>query len=168
MTLAENGPGKTEEIRSICERLERIAPELGSTRVALSEYIIRSQNNVVELLAGEAAELILHPDLPSLGAVHDFVEADAFAKVAVAVRPATMALLEYCRSEASGLLTENRDILDALIAALIAKGTLSGDEIDAIIAGCITVRSAKAEGARRQDWERRSVSAATFAGISER
>jgi hypothetical protein len=42
---------------------------------------------VIELLGGEVAELILHPDCPSLGAKHDQVEANAFARVAVAASP---------------------------------------------------------------------------------
>jgi hypothetical protein len=162
LTLAENGPDKTDEILSICERLERITPELGSARVDLSEYVVRCQNNICALVAGECAEFILHPTLPSLGAQHDHVEAAAFARVAVAAQPATMALLEYCRAEASALLTTNKDILDALVDELVKHGTLSGDQIDSIISGCISARSIAAERERRQDWRTRELSAATF------
>ncbi|SHG80976.1 hypothetical protein SAMN05443248_2732 [Bradyrhizobium erythrophlei] len=76
LTLSENGMDKTEEILTVCERLERLTPELGSARSESSEYYIRSQNNVIALVAGECAETLLHPDLPSLGANHDHTEAD--------------------------------------------------------------------------------------------
>jgi hypothetical protein len=50
--------------------MERMAPEFGSLRVADSEMYIRPQCLVIELVAGEVAELILHPDRSSLGAKH--------------------------------------------------------------------------------------------------
>jgi hypothetical protein len=96
---------KTSEILSLCHRLEKPTSEIGSWRVESSEYYIRAQNNIVELVAGKCAEQILHPDLSSLGAVHDFVEADAFAKIAVASRPAVKAPIEYCEAEASALIS---------------------------------------------------------------
>ena len=125
MTLAENGPHKTEEILSICERLERITPELGSARVDLSEYVVRCQNNICALVAGECAEVILHPTLPSLGAQHDHVEAAAFARVAVAAQPAALALLEYCRAEASALLNDLYNRVEVADARMELDGNLS-------------------------------------------
>jgi hypothetical protein len=162
LTLAENGPDKTEQIVDICARLERLTPELGCARVESSEFYIRSQNNITELVAAECAELILHPDLPSLGAVHDFVEANAFAKVAVAAQPAVIALVEYCRAEATALLTANIDIVNALVEALIESGTLSGAQIDEIISREMAMRSIRLERQRRDDWQRRQQSAAAF------
>jgi hypothetical protein len=153
---------KTEEIVDVCARLEKLTPILGSNRAESSEYYIRSQNNCIELVAGECAELILHPDLDPLGAKHDFVEADAFARIAVAAQPAVAALIQYCRAEATALLTANRDILDALVEALIERGTLDGAEVDAIIADAVAARAAKAEGVRRTDWRRRERSATMF------
>jgi hypothetical protein len=160
--VSSNTPDKTDEIVDTCARLERLTPILGSNRVESSEYYIRSQNNVIELVAGECAELVLHPDLASLGATHDFVQADAFAKIAVAAQPAVAALIGYCRAEATALLTENRDILDALVAALVERGTLDGEQVDIIIADTIAARAVEAELTRRADWKHRERNAATF------
>jgi hypothetical protein len=162
LTFDENSPDKTDEIVDTCARLERLTPILGSNRVESSEYYIRSQNNCIELVAGECAELVLHPDLASLGATHDFVEADSFARIAVAAQPAVAALIAYCRAEATALLTENRDILDALVEALIEAGELSGERVDEIISDCVTRRSAETERQRRDDWKERETSAAQF------
>jgi len=164
LTLTDCHQSQTEEILSICERLEKLTPELGCARVESSEYYIRAQNNITELVAAECAELILHPDLPSLGAKHDFVEAGAFAKVAVAAQPAVAALISYCRAEATALLAANIDIVNALVEALIEHGTLSGEQVDEIISNCITVRSMAAERQRRVDWKQRESNAATFKG----
>jgi hypothetical protein len=51
--------------------------------------------------------LIFYPNHPPLGAIHDHIEAAAFARVAVVSQPATPALIEYCRSEATGLIRAN-------------------------------------------------------------
>ncbi len=152
----------TTEVVSICERLLKLEPELGSSRIASSEYYQRCQGNIIELVAGEVCELLLHPDLPVLGAVHDHVEADAFAKIAVAASPAVGALIEYCRAEAHALLEQNIDIARALVEALIEKGTLLTDEIDAIISAAVVARSLERERKRRDDWREREASAAAL------
>ncbi len=163
LVLSDDNPeAETDEILSVCERLERLTPELGSSRAASAEYYLRAQGNITELVAGEAAELLLHPELPALGAVHDFIEASAFARIAVAAQPAVASLIDYCRVEASALLTQNRDILDALVEALVEIGTLDDDQIDMIISTGIAARVVEAERLRRIDWREREQNAATF------
>ena len=130
LALDENPHACTDEILSPCERLERLTPEIGSGRVESSEYYIRAQNNIVESVAGKCAEKILHPDVPSLGAVHDFVEADTFAKIAIAAQPAVQALIKYCEAEARALILADLDIVNALVDALIEHGTLNGGQVN--------------------------------------
>jgi hypothetical protein len=71
------------------------SPGLGTARINDSEAIIRAQGVVIELVAGEAAERVLHPDCAVLGAQHDFTEAKAIARAALAAgaSPAVTALL---------------------------------------------------------------------------
>lgn len=145
---------ETPEVVSICERLLELEPELGSCRIESSEYYQRCQGNVIELMGGEAGELLLYPDVPVLGTVHDHTEAQAFAKIAVAASPAVAALIDYCKAEARGLLEANKDIAVALVEALIKKGTLLTEEIDAILSATVVARSLKKGRQRRQDWKR--------------
>jgi hypothetical protein len=152
----------TTEVISVCESLLELEPELGSNRIASSEHYQRCIGNIMELVAGQEAELLLHSDQPVLGAVHDFVEADAFAKLAVVASPSVEALIKYCQAESRGLLEKNIDIARALVAALIAKGTLLTDEIDQIISATVVARAVEAERVRRNDWHRREQSAAEF------
>jgi hypothetical protein len=77
--------------------------------------------------------LLLHPDLPPLGATHDGIEARVFARIAVAASPAIEALIGYAAAEATALLPANRDIVDDLVSALIEAGDLSGESADEYI-----------------------------------
>jgi hypothetical protein len=165
--LSENYVDKTSEILSVCERLEKLTPELGSPRSDSAEYYVRSQNNIIALVAGECAEMLLHPDLPSLGAIHDGVEARAFARIAVTASPAVEALIIYAAAEAPALLTTNRDMVEALVEALIEAGELSGERVDEIISECVTKRSAGAERLRRLDWKARQANAMEFKAIEQ-
>jgi hypothetical protein len=151
-----------EELLTTCERLAELTPKLGTPRSESSEYYIRSQNNIIALVAGEAAEMLLHPDLPSLGANHDGVEARAFARVAVAASPAVEALISYAFAESTALLAENRDMLDALVEALIEAGELSGERVDEIISACVAARSVEQERLRRARWRETELSAASL------
>jgi hypothetical protein len=112
-------------------------------------------------MAGEAGEL-LHPDLPVLGAIHDHTEAQSFAKIAVVASPAVASLIEYCKAEARAILQQNVDIVRALVEALIARGTLLGDEIDEIIFRTKAAETIAIERQRRRDWQQRQESAARF------
>jgi hypothetical protein len=143
-------------------RLERLNPEIGSTRIDNSEYLVRSQVNITELVAGQCAELILHPELPALGAAHDHIEAAAFGRITVAAQPAVAALLKYCEAEATALIRENITIVRALVEALIERGTLSGEQVDAIISHGVASRLIEVEHHRRDDWRQRCDSAARF------
>jgi len=151
-----------DEMISICERLERLTPEIGSPRIESAEFYIRGLNNIIALVAGEAAELLLHPDLPPLGAQHDFVEAVAFAKITVIASPAVAAMVSYAKAEAIAILSANLDIAQSLVAALEKAGVLSGEQVDMIIAGAIAARAAEAERMRRLDWQQRERNAAMF------
>jgi len=153
---------QTSEILTVCEQLARMGPTLGSSRVADAEIFVRAQTTMIELVGGQVAESILHPDVPNLGAQHDFVEARALAGVACAASPAVAALVAYAESEAHALLSDNTDILRDLVEALIERGTLSGDEVDTIIEHRIALRSIAAEHQRRDEWRQKELNAAAF------
>jgi hypothetical protein len=60
------------------------------------------------------------------------------------------------------LITANRDVDEALVEALVERGTMRGDEVDDVIAHQIALRGLRLERERRLDWERRRQSAASF------
>jgi hypothetical protein len=129
------------------------APEVGTARVDLAEDITRAQTFIIELLAGSVGERIMFPDLAPLPAEHDRAEAQALASVVCASPTAIDALLAYASAEAEAVIRANRDVVEALTDALVEKGTLIGDEVDAIIAACVARRSLAAEHERRRCWQ---------------
>jgi|SRR5712664_2782035 len=97
-------------------------------------------------------------------AVHDEIEAAAFARVATAATsPVVAALLAYAEAEATALIRANIQIAHALVETLIEAGSLSGDEVDGIIARTVSTQALAIERANRNDWQRRVKSAASFA-----
>ena len=98
-------------------------------------------------------------------AVHDEIEAAALARVATAsaTSPVVAALLAYAEAEATALIRANIQIVHALVETLIEAGSLSGDEVDGIIARTVSTQALAIERANRNDWRRRVKSAASFA-----
>ncbi|MFY9958257.1 hypothetical protein [Bradyrhizobium sp.] len=70
------------------------------------------------------------------------------------VRPgsaAAAALVDACRVEAATLLRGNAHIVRSLATELLIRRTLTGIEIDEVIARAIAIRAAEAERQRRVD-----------------
>jgi ATP-dependent Zn protease len=59
--------------------------------------------------------------------------------------------VRYAEVETRALLLANRDIVDTLVKALIEYGTLSGTEVDTVIAAGVAARSIAIERQRRDD-----------------
>jgi hypothetical protein len=69
------------DVPDLCEAIGELMPGAGEPRVNADEIFAHVHVRVVDLMAGTAGELLLHPDLPPLGAKHDFVEANACATI---------------------------------------------------------------------------------------
>jgi hypothetical protein len=72
------------------------------------------------------------------------------------------ALVDACRVEARGLLRSHEHIVRALATELLIRRTLTGIEIDSVIARAIAAKLADAEMRRRRDWRERAESARAF------
>jgi len=75
---------------------------------------------------------------------------------------AAAALVDACRVEAATLLRGNAHIVRSLATELLIRRTLTGIEIDEVIARAVAANAAEAERKRRTDWARICASAATF------
>jgi hypothetical protein len=72
-------------------------------------------------------------------------------------------LLAYCEAEAEALIRAHVGVVQALIDALVDRGTLTSDEIDLIIAGAVAGERLSAALSRRANWRKRELSAKCFA-----
>jgi ATP-dependent Zn protease len=144
----QNPAPTTESIVHICAAIG--APEVGMPRVKYAEEITRTMVAVTELVGARVCERVLFPNHEPLPAEHDMIEARALAST---ISASPDALLSYSQAEAEALIRANIDIVEALTAALVAEGTLSGDQVDGIIADCVAQRSLAAEYERRRRWK---------------
>ena len=108
------------------------------------------------------AELILHPDHPSLGA-NMIRSRPTHSPRSLSPLRLVAALIKYCEAEAAALIRANIDIVRALVEELIERGILTGDQIDVIIAREVAVKALANERARLAAWKIVENNAAGFA-----
>jgi ATP-dependent Zn protease len=162
-SLYEAPEDKTVEIVDLCERAQRLMPELGTGRVEAAEFFQRATVLCIELVGGTVAEQILYPQVEPLPTLHDQIEAAAFAGLAVSSPRAVPAFLEYAKGEAAALINDHPDVAMAIADALVEHGILTGVEVDAVIAGAIAREDLNIENERRKRWAGVKISAARFA-----
>jgi hypothetical protein len=161
-SLYEAPTDSTVEIVDLCERAQRLMPELGTGRVEAAEFFQRATVLCIELVGGSVAEQILHPQDEPLPTFHDQIEAAAFAAIAVASPRAVPAFLEYAKGEAEALINDHPDVAMAIAEGLIEHGVLTGDQVDEIIVAAMSRETLKAEAERRAKWAGVLTSAAEF------
>jgi hypothetical protein len=154
-----------ESLLEICARLG--SPPLGESPVEIAEGRARAEVAIVELVAGRVAEgVMLGDDIEPLDATLDYAEARALARTLC--QPAAVdALIAFAEEEARAVIASNRDVVDALVDALVECGTLDAEQIDTTIIAAIAARLARQELARRADWRERAANAATFINGSD-
>jgi hypothetical protein len=161
-SLYEAPTDSTVEIVDLCERAQRLMPELGTGRVEAAEFFQRATVLCIELVGGSVAEQILRPQDEPLPTFHDQIEAAAFAAIAVASPRAVPAFLEYAKGEAEALIGDHPDVAMAIADGLIEQGVLTGDQVDEIIVAAMSRETLKAEAERRAKWAGVLTSAAEF------
>jgi hypothetical protein len=154
-----------ESLLEICARCP--PPSFGESPIAIAEGRARAEVAIVELVAGRVAErVIIGTDIEPLDCTLDYAEARALART-LCQPSAVSSLLAHAESEASAIISANRDTVDALVERLIELGSMDGDEIDAAIIAAIAARSAQQEATRRHDWARRVEGAKAFDQVRE-
>jgi hypothetical protein len=98
-----------------------------------------------------AAREFLRP-VPLLGAIDDNAQAAKFAHL-ICVSPASAeAFLGYAKAEARALLDQYRSLVLALADCLLEKRTLTGAEVDAVLAAALAKSDLEIEHRRRAAW----------------
>ena len=112
-----------------------LTPLMSSTgpRDDIAVELQRAGDQVISLLAGvEAEKLFTTAPLPGTG--HDLEEAKAIAGLVCRSPRSVGAFLAYARSEAIALIADHRDVALEVVDALLERSTLTGAEIDRILA----------------------------------
>jgi hypothetical protein len=127
-----------------------IAPRIGESRNDAALLIIRASQRAVELLAGDAAEAVLHGGKPLLNANNDWKQAQAYAAIVCVSSTTISDFLDFAFAEATALIEKFRPVVQALADALLERQTLDGKEIDQVIAAALVAQDSAAERLRRE------------------
>jgi hypothetical protein len=117
--------------------------------------------SIIELVAGSVAETLFLPGKP-WPAESDRAKERALASLVCSSPESVEAFIAFCRAEAAALLRPREHIVRALTAELIERRTMTGPEIDAVIAAAVQAKAADDERQRRSAWARICVNASTF------
>jgi hypothetical protein len=134
-----------EETPDLCEMIAGLMPGFGEPRINAAEVFAHVQVRVVDLMAGTAAETLLHPFCPPWIAHSDIRQARKLASIICTSEAAIDAYLSFGIAEAKALIEQHRAAVLAIAEALMVHGTLGSTQIDDII-------HAAPEHARRADW----------------
>ena len=137
-------------------------PGLGEDRADVAEFFVHAHHKVVELVAGGQGELCLYPDAEPLHAVDDDRQALVYAGLVCCSPSSVTAFLDFARQEARALLEEHRSVLITLTNALVCRRTMTGSEINEVVAEALALEDLAAEKARRRKWQQCAASARDF------
>jgi hypothetical protein len=145
-----------DEVPDLCEMIAGLMPGFGEPRVNAAEVFAHVQVRVADLMAGTAAETLLHPHCAPWVAHSDIRQARKLAAIICISEAAIDAYLRFGAEEAKALIIQHRAAVLAIAEALMVHRTLDTEQIDTIIA-------AAPERARRADWAGVLENAAGFA-----
>jgi hypothetical protein len=130
-SICFDGVGQVQGYFSLAgERVETLAPGIGSNRIALSEFYVQALTVCIELVAGSIAEQFLFLDQPPLRCEHDRVEARAVAALACASPRSVDAMLSWAESEAKHLFLENLYVENLYVAVALIDALVDSRETD--------------------------------------
>jgi hypothetical protein len=134
-----------EETPDLCEMIAGLMPSFGEPRVNAAEVFAHVQVRVTDLMAGTAAETLLHPQCAPWVAHSDIRQARKLASIICTSEASIDAYLRFGAEEAKALIEQHGAAVLAIAEALMIHRTLDTEQIDTIIAGA-------PERARRVDW----------------
>jgi hypothetical protein len=145
----------------VCSVAKTLWPGRFEARSDVAEFFLHATGRVTELLAGSIGEELLTAG-PLLPAPGDQSQALEFARLLCTSPQSVTAFLEFAATEARGLIEANKSVILELAAALQAKRTIKGPEIDQIVAVALAQQDLEHEHRRRRKWIEVTESARNF------
>jgi hypothetical protein len=145
----------------LCDKLRDLMPQDGEPRGDVADIYAHVVTRCTELAAGAVAERMLLPDEP-VPSVSDVEQAVGLASLVCKSAEAVERFLSFAEQQAHDLLYPYAPVIMALSIVLRIRRTLTGEEIDDVIAGTMARLKLAAEQARRRRWQQRVENAAQF------
>ena len=149
-----------DDLPEICEKLRTLMPQDGEPRGDAANIYLHALNRCIELAAASVAERMLLPGEP-VPSVSD-EQAVELASLCCQSAEAIERFLALAEQQAHDLIYPHVPIIMSLATVLRIQRTLTGEEIDNVIATTHARLVLAAERVRRRDWERRLENAKAF------
>ena len=145
----------------VCNVAKTFWPGRFEARGDCADFFLHSVSRVTELLAGTIGEQILAKGqlLPAPG---DQAQAVTYARLLCTSPQSITAFLAFAAAEARALIEANKSVILELAAALQAKRTIKGPEVDRIVAVALARQDLEVEHRRRAEWARVAERARNF------
>jgi hypothetical protein len=141
-------------------------PGLGEDRADVAEFFVHAHQKVVELVSGSQGELCLYPDAEPLDAVDDNRQALIYVNLVCCSPSSVNAFVDFARQEARAILEGHRSTLVALTDALVRKRTMTGSEINQVVADSLALEGLANEKMRRLRWQQCMANSAIFERVA--
>lgn len=151
----------TDDVPELCDNLRDLMPQDGEARGDAADVYLHAHDRCIELAAASVAERMLLPGEP-VPSVSDVEQAVALASLVCKSAKAVECFLAFCEQQAHDLLRMHGPIIMALSIVLKIRRTLTGAEIDDVIATTVAGLQLAAERQRRAEWRKGELAAERF------
>jgi hypothetical protein len=143
-------------------RMKPMLPRPGEARDdAAANILMHATNRTIEVAAGTIAEAMLLEG-PPWPAPHDRAQEASFANLICTTPESAAAFIRLAEAQCRDLLEPHLHVVASLADALRVRRSMTGSEVDQLIAAALASASVEQECRRRDDWRRRCENAATF------
>ncbi|MDA9501537.1 hypothetical protein [Bradyrhizobium sp. CCBAU 11357] len=160
-SVAFGSDDDADTVPDLCDNLRELMPQNGEARGDAADMYLHVLDRCIELAAASVAERMLLPGEP-VPSVSDVEQAVSLASLICKSADAVERFLAFCEQQAHDLLRPHAPIIMALSIVLKIRRTLTGAEIDDVIAGTHARLQLAAEQARRREWRKGELAAQRF------
>jgi hypothetical protein len=150
-----------DDVPELCDKLRDLMPQDGEPRSDAADVYLHALNRCIELAAASVAERMLLEGEP-VPSVSDAEHTIKYASLVCRSPEAADRFIRLCETMADDLLRPYGYVLIALSTVLRIRRTLSGEEIDSVIATTVAGFELASEQARRRRWQHRVANAGRF------
>jgi len=154
-----------DDVPELCDKLRDLMPQDGEARSDAADVYLHALNRCIELAAAPVAERLLLAGEP-VPSVSDVEHTIKYASLVCRSPEVAQRFIRLCETMADDLLRPYGYVLIALSTVLRIRRTLSGEEIDNIIATTVAGFELAVEQARRRQWQRIVENASEFEAAS--
>jgi len=155
------GKDDAADVPDLCEKLRDMMPRDGEPRSDVADIYLHALNRCVELAGASVAERLLLEGEP-VPSISDVEQAVGLASLCCKSAEAVERLLAFAEQQAFDLLYPHGPIIMALSIVLKIRRTLTGAEIDDVIATTVAGLELAAERRRRAEWRKGELAAQRF------